>query len=233
METAFRCEWASARSFLPSFITRIFWMVVLFALLGSYVAAVAVVGTVPITYAFNQGAFEENSGWSSFRGVLPCSRRQLVRAHFLMLVLLAVGSLGVALAVVAVAIAAAPALGGVFPWLGADAASWDPMAVFCEQALSSVLLVGTYLVFVAVLEPLLIRFGITRTTTALPVVAILVIVLLFIAFQSGDLAGFGAALDGLATRFPWALTAGSMAVGLLAMGVGCTVAERLFSTKEL
>lgn len=150
-----------------------------------YVAAPMLAVFIPFSLAFTIIAFDERGDWQQFRLALPISRTDVIVGRYASLALLAVMGLVSGYVVTALVVVAAELLPTI-PQLA------NLMVNFSWQAVLStgIIGLGLILIMLAVIMPLVSRFGMTKTVRYLPVIMMVGAMLLFNALSQFQLPQF-------------------------------------------
>lgn len=142
-----------------------------------YVALPVVGVMVPFSLAFTILALDERGNWEQFRLSLPLSRPHIIIGRYASLGIIALIGLAVGLIATGLLVLAANVMPGI-PQIA------DLVVGFSWQAiiLTGGVALGILLAMLAILLPLVSRFGMTMAVRFVPFAAIVIIV---IAFQAG------------------------------------------------
>ena len=199
----------------------------------SPIAMLACVGAMtPVMMTFTFCAMDAQNGWERFRATLPVSRAALVASRYANV--LATTAVMVLLAWV-LALVLGNAAVPVLPFEPADAAAFadelsDPLQLLCAGLLGAAMMLGLS----ALILPLSMRYGMTKSMRIVPVVLIMLLpVSMLVLKQLPDMASafvqVGAWME---AHFLVAATA-FVAAMLAAYAISCAVAIALYRTKEL
>ena len=151
-------------------------------------AGVAVM--VPYLVCYSLAVSDEMSGWDRMRLTLPAGRGTVVRSRYASVVLIALATCAIAFVLNFVLLAVIGAIPQLSSWLGGMALTGEKVA---GMLASAVLAFAMCLLFCSFTLPAMFRFGITRATRFIPVMAVVAMLMVF-AVLSDDV-GLTAALD--------------------------------------
>lgn len=185
-------------------------------------AGVAVM--VPYLMCYGLAVGDEMSGWERMRLTLPMGRDVVVRSRYASVILIAIATCVLAFILNVVLLAVIGAIPQLSGWLGG-------MAFTSEKVLgmlaSSVLAFAMCLLFCSFTLPFMFRYGITRATRFIPVLAVVVMLVVFAALS--DSTGFVAALDAMS---PFLLLGLTLLVSVVVCVASIVLAARLLEHRE-
>ena len=234
MKAALLSEFALTKKILVqiALVYVIVEVAVSYGLESAVAGAASVAALLPFILLVTMFSYDDMNGWMRYRAMLPATRDDIVTARYLNIAALSL--LGaVAAIVVAGAIAAITPLLGLPADLAGNIASG-----FAADALAASTLMGASAVSIvaAVIMPLGLRFGLTKTMRYLPVALFLVIILATnLPFSIPGLDGLFASADAWLER-PGNLSlagAASVVAAAIALAISCAVARVLFRSREL
>ena len=140
-------------------------IIVAVAMENIYVIIPALSVMIPYSLAFTAIAFDERNGWEEFRLALPLSRKDVIRGRYASFALISVASLALSLVVMGIVVFAASTLMPTTE-VGKMAAdvSWQIVVADIVAGL------GFVLIMLAVMLPLVARFGMTKAVRFIPLV---------------------------------------------------------------
>ncbi len=202
--------------------------------MGSTVAMVSCISAMaPILMVFTFAGYDATNGWERFRATLPVSRDALVVSRY-------VNVLASSLVTCLAAIVVALALCNLAPMLPVDEAS---LATFAEERSNPLMMLGGgiagmcfILMFSSVLQPFILRFGLTKALRWVPAVVFLLFIAAMLVLP--DIIDLPGAFDGVLTwlddsrNLPVAVS-GLAAATLGVYCISCGGAIALYRTKEL
>ena len=195
-----------------------------------YVAAPMLAVFIPFSLAFTIIAFDERGDWQQFRLALPMSRTDVIVGRYASLALLAVIGLVIGYAVTLIVVAAAELLPTI-PQLANLMVNFSWQAVLFSGVIGLVLI----LVMLAIIMPLVSRFGMTKTVRYLPVVIMIGAMLLFNALSQFEIPQF------LLNFITWVKTPeGTIALAVIAAAIvvvlyaaSAALSVKLYAKREL
>ena len=143
------------------------------------VAAVAV--ALPFMYLMSISAYDEMKGWERFRLTFPLTRKDVARGRYASMVIVAVFSCVLAMAIGVAYAFAASALTGILPIAESTA--------FSQETFQQIL-VSAYAAFIIVMLastiglPSIMRYGVTKGTRMIPVIVVIVMALAIMVLGS-------------------------------------------------
>lgn len=196
---------------------------------GSIPAAIGVM--VPLTLLFTLAALDEHANWEQFRLTMPVSRADVVVGRYATCLVIAVASVAAGLVLAGIVVGVACAVPGI-PYLSdvlVDLA-WEPVLVCAAAGLAIAL------VTIAVMLPLVVRFGMTKAVRYAPAVGVAIVLA---ALIGGGFDALGGIVDSLG--FPVAASPGliaafaaaAIAVVAALYAASCALSCRLYATREL
>ena len=232
MKAMFMSDLLIAKKYL---VTQIFLGLVIgvfmcISMQNIYVIPPVMSALIPFSIAFTVLAYDERGGWEQFRLALPLSRKSIIAGRYASFAVVAL--VGVATGVVIAAVIAAAAL--LLP-------SVPQLAVLMEDfswptiVLASVAGVAIIIVMLAVILPMVSRFGMTKAVRFVPLVMIFGTVFLF------NIGGNSAASELMANVAAWIETpqgvAGMSAVVIVIVAalyaLSCALSVKLYERREL
>ncbi len=226
-----------ATQLLLSFFVSAFWGFG-FGNLYTFIPVFACMGT--LTLVFNLAAVDESRGWESFRLTLPMGRSDVVRGRYASTLLLIAG---LTILGTVIFLLLAPLLYALFSTqFVMNETLMEQLVSFSIPMLLGVIALSIFIMLFmsAVVYPISLRFGLTKTGRILPLgIAVLVMVVAF-SISSLNAGDFGAMPQWLQSIVDWASTAAGVAVlclGALAIGLGLyfvsySIAARLYKGRE-
>ena len=171
------------RSLASTMLVCIFIVVVMTISMGTpIVGAAAVAAMLPYIVVYSVLANDEATGWAKLRDTLPLSRRDIVFGRYAGTLIVVIISCIIAIALSLATAAVSGALG-----MGGDSlGAFNEGGVVKATALTSLIGVAISLIMLALILPLVMRLGLTRTARVLPIVFVL-IVCAFFGFMSDSL----------------------------------------------
>lgn len=235
MKAAFFAEFSAVKkTIIQSF--AVYFFVSFFVGIGTQSAitiGACISAMTPMLLAFSFAGYDHMNGWERFRATLPVSRDALVVGRYL-------NVLASSAATMAVGILSALLVAWIAPSLPIDATI---AGAFAEEAarpfgvVAGCLASGCFmLVFVALFQPFILRYGLTKALRWLPAgILIVIFLIVMVAPQLIDVPAFlieaMAILDDPANQ-P-AILAGIIAATLAVYVASCAAAMALYQRKEL
>lgn len=132
-----------------------------------YVIIPALCIMIPYSLAFTAIAFDERNGWEEFRLALPLSRKDVIRGRYASFAIITLASLVLSLIVMGIVAVVAAALA---PVIGVSNLITDiSWQIILADAIAGL---GFVTIMLAVILPLIARFGMTKAVRVIPVVII-------------------------------------------------------------
>ena len=198
---------------------------IMFVCMQSPEAALACVAVmVPYLMCYSLAVSDEMSGWERMRLTLPMGRNVVVRSRYASVILIAVITCAVAFILNVVLLAVVGAIPQLSSWLGGMAFTGEKVA---GMLASAVLAFSMCLLFCSFTLPAMFRFGITRATRFIPVLAVVVMLVVF-AVLSED-AGIIASLDAVS---PFLVAALAILVGIAVCAASVAIATHMLDNRE-
>jgi ABC-2 type transport system permease protein len=173
---------------------------------------------------YSMAVGDEMSGWERMRLTLPMGRSVVVRSRYVSVILIAVVTCVFALILNVVLLAVIGAIPQLSSWLGGMAFTGDKVA---GMLASAVLAFAMCLLFCSFTLPAMFRFGITRATRFIPVLAVVVMLAVFAVLSEG--AGIIASLDAMS---PFMVAVAAILVGVAVCAASAAIAARMLERRE-
>lgn len=185
-------------------------------------AAVAVM--VPYLMCYGMAMGDEMSGWERLRLTLPMGRSVVVQSRYASVILIAIVTCVFAFILNMLLLAIIGAIPQLSGWLGGMAFTGEKVV---GMLASAALAFAMCLLFCSFTLPAMFRFGITRATRFIPVLAVVAMLVVF-AVLSED-AGIIASLDAVS---PFMVAVVAILVSIAVCAASIVIASRMFERRE-
>lgn len=198
-----------------------------------YAVIPAVTFAGAFTAVFNLVAMDESNNWERYRLSLPLSRTQIVTGRYVFAFIFALAGIIIGCALSLLLVAVIQAFGNSFPF--PDLAQsvvetpWEIMGVMVVISLIGIL--G----FIAIVFPLMFRFGMSKAVRFIPLAfaALILIVSAILLSNDGLAASFNDLIASISTPEGILLaTITSLVSGLAVYGISCFISTKLYLGRE-
>ena len=226
MKTLVLSDLLSQRSSLGqmTFVLVVVDIIMLISMQSPEAALAGVAVMVPYLMCYSMAVSDELSGWERLRLTLPMGRNVVVRSRYASVILIAVITCVLAFILNIVLLAIIGAIPQLSGWLGGLALTGEKVA---GMLASAVLAFAMCLLFCSFTLPAMFRFGITRATRFVPVLAVVVMLVVFAALSEDS--GVIAALDAVS---PFMVAVVAILASIAVCAASIVIATRMLERRE-
>ena len=200
---------------------------------NAYALPAGIAAMIPMVFTFTLFATDEGNGWERFRLALPLSRADIVRGRYATGVALA--GIGIATAVIAIVVALA--LASTVPSLpNADEITRMSPENAVESAAVLLTSASCTLLLLAIMLPLMFKFGMTTGARFTPLIIVVLVVAAVLVLDSGAFGPNTAPVFELIFSSPESILVAAVATFALSFAIYCASAllsYRLYRNREL
>ena len=226
MKTLVLSDLLSQRSSLGqmTFVLVVVDIIMLISMQSPEAALAGVAVMVPYLMCYSMAMGDEMSGWERLRLTLPMGRNVVVHSRYASVILIAIATCVLAFILNIVLLAIIGAIPQLSGWLGGMTFMGEKVV---GMLASAVLAFAMCLLFCSFTLPFMFRFGITRATRFVPVLAVVVMLVVFAALS--EEAGVIASLEAIS---PFMVAVVAILVGVVVCAASVVIATRMLERRE-
>ena len=206
------------------FILVVVDIIMLICMQSPEAALAGVAVMVPYLMCYSMAVSDEMSGWERLRLTLPMGRNVVVHSRYASVILIAIATCVLAFILNIVLLAIIGAIPQLSGWLGGLALTGEKVV---GMLASAVLAFAMCLLFCSFTLPFMFRFGITRATRFVPVLAVVVMLVVFAVLS--EEAGVIASLEAIS---PFMVAVVAILVGVVVCAASVVIAPRMLERRE-
>ena len=207
-----------------AFVLVVVDIIMLISMQSPEAALAGVAVMVPYLMCYSMAMGDEMSGWERLRLTLPMGRNVVVHSRYASVILIAIATCVLAFILNIVLLAIIGAIPQLSGWLGGMAFTGEKVV---GMLASAVLAFAMCLLFCSFTLPFMFRFGITRATRFVPVLAVVVMLVVFAALS--EEAGVIASLEAIS---PFMVAVVAILVGVVVCAASVVIATRMLERRE-
>ena len=207
-----------------AFVLVVVDIIMLICMQSPEAALAGVAVMVPYLMCYSMAVSDEMSGWERLRLTLPMGRSVVVRSRYASVILIAIVTCVFALILNMLLLAIIGAIPQLSDWLGGLTFTGEKVV---GMLASAVLAFAMCLLFCSFTLPAMFRFGITRATRFIPVIAVVVMLVVFAALSED--AGVIAALDAVS---PFMVAIVAILASIAVCAASIVIATRMLECRE-